>query len=321
MKYRPLGNSDIAASVVAFGAWAIGGWPWGGTDEQNAIDAIDTALEIGMNFIDTAPVYGLGLSEEIIGKALKGKRDKAVIATKCGLIWHEPKGTYFFEEYGKKVYKYLGPESIRYEVEQSLKRMQTDYIDLLQTHWQENSVPIEDTMKELVKLKEEGKIRAIGVCNVKKEQLEEYMKYGIVDTDQELYSMLYRDIEKTNAPFCKEEDIAILAYSPIAQGLLTGKIKPGREFKDGDLRKNNPKFSGENLERVTKLLDKIQPIADKYNATLAQTVIAWTISQPGITHALVGARNPEQVRENAGACDFELTQQDINTITDAVNQL
>lgn len=153
MRYRSLGQSGIQASVVAFGAWAIGGWPWGGTDESNAIAAIHKALDLGMNLIDTAPAYGLGLSEEIVGKALQGRRDKAIIATKCGLVWHTDKGTYYFTEYDKPVYRYLGPESIRYEVEQSLKRLRTDYIDLLQTHWQDPTTPIEDTMGELLRLK------------------------------------------------------------------------------------------------------------------------------------------------------------------------
>lgn len=320
MRYRSLGQSGIQASVVAFGAWAIGGWPWGGTDESNAIAAIHKALDLGMNLIDTAPAYGLGLSEEIVGKALQGRRDKAIIATKCGLVWHTDKGTYYFTEYDKPVYRYLGPESIRYEVEQSLKRLRTDYIDLLQTHWQDPTTPIEDTMGELLRLKDEGKIRAIGVSNVTVEQLEAYRRVGPVDSDQELYSMLDRRIEADLLPYCREHNIAVLAYSPLAQGLLTGKVGPEREFPQGDMRRNNPRFSVENRRHIAAMLDEFRPIADDRGITLTQLVIAWTVAQPGLTHALVGARNPEQVEENAGAGDVELTAEELNVINNAISK-
>jgi len=320
VRYRSLGQSGIQASVVAFGAWAIGGWPWGGTDESNAIAAIHKALDLGMNLIDTAPAYGLGLSEEIVGKALQGRRDKAIIATKCGLVWHTDKGTYYFTEYDKPVYRYLGPESIRYEVEQSLKRLRTDYIDLLQTHWQDPTTPIEDTMGELLRLKDEGKIRAIGVSNVTVEQLEAYRRVGPVDSDQELYSMLDRRIEADLLPYCREHNIAVLAYSPLAQGLLTGKVGPEREFPQGDMRRNNPRFSVENRRHIAAMLDEFRPIADDRGITLTQLVIAWTVAQPGLTHALVGARNPEQVEENAGAGDVELTAEELNVINNAISK-
>lgn len=320
MRYRSLGQSGIQASVVAFGAWAIGGWPWGGTDESNAIAAIHKALDLGMNLIDTAPAYGLGLSEEIVGKALQGRRDKAIIATKCGLVWHTDKGTYYFTEYDKPVYRYLGPKSIRYEVEQSLKRLRTDYIDLLQTHWQDPTTPIEDTMGELLRLKDEGKIRAIGVSNVTVEQLEAYCRVGPVDSDQELYSMLDRRIEADLLPYCREHNIAVLAYSPLAQGLLTGKVGPEREFPQGDMRRNNLRFSVENRRHIAAMLDEFRPIADDRGITLTQLVIAWTVAQPGLTHALVGARNPEQVEENAGAGDVELTAEELNVINNAISK-
>ncbi|MGB4019461.1 MAG: aldo/keto reductase, partial [Syntrophomonadaceae bacterium] len=184
MQQRNLGTSGLSASVVAIGTWAIGGWRWGGTDEAESIRAIHAALDAGINFLDTAPAYGLGLSEEIVGKALKGKRDQAVIATKCGMVWHTDQGTYFLDQYNKPIHKYLGPESIRYEVELSLQRLQTDYIDLYQTHWQDITTPIEETMGELVRLKEEGKIRAIGVCNATVDEMERYRKLGAVDSDQ-----------------------------------------------------------------------------------------------------------------------------------------
>jgi len=298
-----LGASGIEASVIALGAWAIGGWPWGGTDEKDAIDAIRAGLDAGMNFIDTAPAYGLGLSEEIVGKAIEGRREEAVIATKCGLEWHVEKGTRFFVENGTPVYRYLGAESIRYEVEQSLKRLRTDYIDLYQTHWQDSTTPISETMEALLRLKEEGKIRAIGVSNATVEQLEEYKKVGTVDSDQERYSMLDRGIENGLLPYCRKHNIAMLAYSPLAQGLLTGKVGPGREFPEGDMRRGDLRFGVENRAKVAKMLEEFGAIADHYNITLAQLALAWTVSQPGLTHALAGARNPQQALENAKAGD------------------
>jgi len=318
LRYRPLGQSGIQASVVAFGAWAIGGWPWGGTDEANAVDAIHRALDLGINLIDTAPAYGLGLSEEIIGRALAGRRDKAVIATKCGLTWHTDKGAYFFSQNDRPVHRYLGPESIRQEVELSLKRLATDYIDLYQTHWQDDTTPIADTMGELMKLKAEGKIRAIGVSNVKLHHLEQYRKIGPVDSAQELYNMLDRGIEAELLPYCLRNNIAVLAYSPLSQGLLTGKVGPEREFPEGDMRRRNPRFSVEGRQRIASMLDEFAPIAKARGITLGQLAIAWTVAQPGLTHALVGARNADQVDENAGAGDVELTPDEHSVINGAI---
>ncbi|MGH9352183.1 MAG: aldo/keto reductase, partial [Terriglobia bacterium] len=195
MQYRPLGQSGIQASVVGLGAWAIGGWMWGGSEEGKSIRAIQAALDAGINLVDTAPGYGLGLSEILVGKAIAGRRHQAVVATKCGLVWHVEKGQAYLKQAGKILHRYLGQESIRYEVEQSLRRLGTDYIDLYQTHWQDESTPIEDTMATLLDLKKQGKIRAIGVSNCTVEQVEEYRRTGPVDTVQEKYSMLDRAME------------------------------------------------------------------------------------------------------------------------------
>lgn len=319
MKHRPLGQSGIDASVVAFGAWAIGGWMWGGSDETDAVNAIRTAIEKGINLIDTAPIYGFGRSEEIVGKAIADRRDKVVLATKVGLIWHKEKGELAFASDEKhpgaegkfKIYRCLDPEEIRYEVEQSLKRLKTDYIDLLQTHWQESTTPIADTMNELMNLKKEGKIRAIGCSNATPEQMDEYRAAGQLDSDQEKYSMLDRGHETQNLPYVAENNMAFLAYSPLAQGLLTGKVGPDREFAEGDQRRNKDRFSVENRRRVNAMLDKFRPIAEAHNASLTQLTIAWTVSQPGCTHALVGARNPEQATENAGGGDIELSADEL----------
>ena len=318
MRYRLLGQSGIEASVVAFGAWAVGGWWWGGADDSESIAAIRRALDLGINFIDTAPAYGMGHSEEVVGKAIKGRRDEVVLATKCGLVWHVDSGNHFFHQSGKSVRRYLGAESIRYEAEQSLRRLQTDHIDLYQTHWQDSTIPIAETMGTLLELKQEGKIRAIGVSNASVEQMDEYRKAGPLDADQEKYSMLDRRMDETQLPYCERENIAVLAYSPLAQGLLTGKVTADRPLAEGDLRADGPRFSVENRTRILAFLEEIRPVAGAYGATLAQLALAWTLARPGLSHALAGARNPAQVDENAGAGDIELSAQEMAQIDDAL---
>ncbi len=321
MRYRTLGQSGIEASVVAFGAWAVGGWFWGGADEQDSVDAIRAALDAGITLIDTAPAYGLGHSEEIVGRAIQGRRDQVVLATKCGLVWHTHKGTHFFDEFGKPMHRYLGPESVRYEVEQSLRRLQTDVIDLYQTHWQDPTTPIEETMGTLLDLKREGKIRAIGVSNATVQQMDEYRMSGPLDSDQEKYSMLARGMESAQLPYCERNNIAMLAYSPLAQGLLTGKVPVDRVLAEGDMRAESQKFSVANRKKILTFLEEIRPVADAHNATLAQLVIAWTLAQPGLTHALVGARNPRQALENAAAGDIVLAETELATVAEALTRL
>lgn len=328
MQYRALGQSDIQASVVGIGTWAIGGWMWGGTDEQDSIAAIHAAVDQGINLIDTAPVYGFGLSEEIVGRAIRDRRDKVILATKCGMVCNPTAGTPKFrvntagaDEHGLiQINIHLAPESIRREVEDSLARLGIDHIDLYQTHWQESTTAIQDTMGALMKLKQEGKIRAIGVSNATSGQMEAYRQQGPVDSDQEKFSMLDRDIEADQLPYCREHDVAVLAYSPLAQGLLTGKMDPSRAFPEGDLRRGNPRFSRENRERVTSMLNEFKPIAEKHGLTLAQLTIAWTVHQPGLTHALVGARNPKQAEENAAAGGVKLSEDDLSRMNQIIDE-
>ncbi|MHB0997848.1 MAG: aldo/keto reductase [Armatimonadota bacterium] len=319
MIFRTLGQSDIKASVIGLGTWAIGGWAWGGTAKNESEKAIHAAIDAGINLIDTAPAYGLGLSEEIVGNAIEGKRDKVILATKCGLVWHTDKGQFFFNEGGFPVHRYLGPESIRYEVEESLRRLRTDYIDLYQTHWQDPSTPIEDTMAALLELKDEGKIKTIGVSNATTADIDRYMGVGSVDSAQELFSMLDRKIEDKLVPYCINNGISILAYSPLALGLLTGKIDPDRVFPSDDFRSGNPRFSAESRLKVAAMMDEIRPVAEARGLTIAQLVIAWTIAQPGITFALCGARNPAQAIENAGAGDVTLSAEELAIINDAIS--
>ena len=319
MEYRPLGASGIEASVVGLGAWAIGGWMWGGTDERKAVEAIQASVDSGINFIDSAPAYGMGLSETIVGKAIAGRRDRLVIATKCGIVWHTEKGTPFVSQNGKTMHRYLGPESVRYEVEQSLKRLNTDRIDLYQTHWQDETTPIEETMATLLDLKREGKIRAIGVSNATVEQIEAYRRVGPVDSGQEKYSMLDRGLESEYLPYTLKNNIAVLAYSPLALGLLTGKVGPEREFPADDIRYNHPRFSAESRKQVLAMLEKMRPIAEKHGLTLAQLVIAWTAAQPGLTHALVGARDARQAEENAVAGNATLSREELENLRQIVS--
>jgi aryl-alcohol dehydrogenase-like predicted oxidoreductase len=287
---------------------------WGGADERDAVKAIQAALDQGITLIDTAPAYGLGRSEELVGEAIAGRRDRVVLATKCGLVWHTDGGRFFFDQGGKPVHRYLGGDSVRYELEQSLKRLKTDYVDLYQTHWQDPTTPIQETMSALLDLKRQGKIRAIGVSNATVDDIGQYRRLGPVDTDQEKYSLLDRGMEGALLPYCREQGIAVLAYSPLANGLLTGKIGPERKFTGDDLRRTNPRFSVENRVRIQTTLEQIRPIAASHGLTLGQLVIAWTLAQPGLTHALVGARSPQQAVENAGAADAILSAEEIAEI-------
>jgi methylglyoxal reductase len=326
MRYRPLGQSGIQASVVAFGAWAAGGWRWGGADEKVSVAAIQAALDAGVTLIDTAPAYGLGRGEEIVGKAIRGRRDKVVIVTKCGLTWKAQKGTFFFatDEKGKndagpyRLHKYLGPEIVREDLEESLKKLGTDYVDLYMTHWQDPSTPIEDTMALLLEFKRQGKIRAIGACNAKVPDLDRYRAKGPFDADQERYSMLDRDLEKGQLEYDRKNNIAVLAYSPLHHGLLTGKVTPDRKFGEGDLRNGHASFTPENLEKVGTLLEKLRPIADRHGITFGPLAVAWALAQPGLTHALVGARDPKQAVENAKAGDVVLTADELGEIARAL---
>jgi methylglyoxal reductase len=330
MNYRPLGKSGIEASVVGFGAWAIGGWMWGGTKKNDPPGAIRAAIDHGINLIDTAPMYGYGHSEELVGAALQGIRDKVVLATKCGMVWYKQEGDKFFDasetgeaesEADKKyeVYINLRPAMIRHEIEESLRRLKTDRIDLYQTHWQDSTTRTEDVMAELLLLKQEGKIRAIGCSNATVEQMKRYLSVGQLDTDQEQYSMLQRQHEEDNLIFCRDHQLAFLAYSPMALGILSGKIGPDHVFGPGDVRRGNPWYQPENRSKVDALLDVVRSIAESKGVTIAQMVIAWTIAQPGCSHALVGARNPEQAIANAKAGEIELTKDDLQIIRKVVN--
>ncbi|MCX6623916.1 MAG: aldo/keto reductase [Acidobacteria bacterium] len=320
MRRRPLGQSGIEASVIGLGTWAIGGWMWGGTESNQSIQAIHAAIDAGINLIDTAPAYGLGLSEKIVGEAIRDRRDRVVLATKCGLQWHSEEGTPFFRQDGRQVYKFLGAQSIRRELEASLLRLGTDYIDLYQTHWQDEKTPVAETLGVLLDLQREGKIRAIGASNATVAHLSAYCAAGDLDCDQEKFSMLDRRAEESLLPFAEDHQLAFLAYSPLALGLLTGKIAPDRQFPPDDLRATNPRFTPEYRQGVLEVLERMKPIADDHRISVGQLVLAWTIAVPGVTHALAGARNPAQARENAAAAAVKLSNHELATLTALVDE-
>lgn len=314
---RPIGLSGIEATAVGLGTWAIGGWMWGGTDENRSIAAIQAAVDEGITLIDTAPAYGQGVAEEIVGKALQGRRDKVVLATKCGLVWHTQKGNHFFDCELGPVHRYLGKESVVHEVEQSLRRLKTDYIDHYITHWQDVTTPVDETMEALVTLKAQGKIRSIGASNTTPSDIRAYLAAGPLDAVQEEYSMLKRDLEDEVLPLCRDRSVSVLSYSSLALGLLSGKIGPDRTFDGDDLRRDNLRFSLKNRQKVADFFEAIAPIADNHGATKAQIVIAWTLQQPGITFSLCGARDAQQAAENARAGRLRLSANELGEIDTA----
>ena len=326
MEKRALGLAALPVSPIAFGAWAIGGWMWGGSNKKDSLRAIHACLDNGITSLDTAPIYGFGLSEELVGEAIKGKRDRYEILTKCGMRWEGTMGEYFFtsnDNSGKQrdIYTYSGRDSIIAECEDSLQRLGTDYIDLYQVHWPDSTTPIEEAMEAFRILMEQGKIRAAGVSNYSVEQMEQAKSVVELSSNQVPYSMVRRDIEEDVVPWCQDNNCGILAYSPLQRGLLTGKITPDYPFAPGDNRPETPHFKINNLIRINKFLDKIRPLAEEKGATLSQLVIAWTLCQPGITVALVGARTEQQVVQNAGALDVQLSADEVNMINQKLEKL
>lgn len=325
MNPRQLGTSDVRVTPIIFGAWAIGGWMWGGNDDNEAIEAIQASIDAGVNMIDTAAIYGMGHSEKLVGQAIKGRRQKVVIATKCGMRWNTDEGSDPWPQKDNQgrdiiIRKNARPESIAYECEQSLQRLGVDVIDLYQIHWPDTSTKVEDSIAAMLKLKEQGKIRAIGVSNYDVEWLSKAMKVAPIASLQPPFSVIQRGIEKELLPFCREHHVGVIVYSPLERGLLTGKVTPERQFPPTDHRSRHRFFSVENRKRVLASLEKIRPIADAHGASFTQVMINWTFSQPGITAALVGARNAEQARHNAGAMNFSLSTDEVSQIRQAFDE-
>ncbi|PSB34818.1 aldo/keto reductase [Chlorogloea sp. CCALA 695] len=304
MEMRRLGRSNLQISPILMGTWQAGKRMWVGISDEETTKAIRAAFDAGITTIDTAEVYGEGHSEQIVAKALSDVRDKAVYATKVFA-------------------NHLKYDQVIEACDRSLQNLQTDYIDLYQIHWPSGTfnsavIPIEETMSALNKLLEQGKIRAIGVSNFSRDQLEEASQYGRIDSIQPPYSLFWRQVEKDTVPYCIENDISILAYSSLAQGLLTGKFAADHKFDAEDNRAKNKLFQGENYQRAQLALTKLSPIADRHQATLGNLALAWLIAQPQ-TNAIVGARNTEQAVNNALAANIELSTDELQEI-DAIGR-
>ena len=294
MQTRQLGTSGIQITPIVMGTWQAGKRMWVGIEDAETIKAIRAAFDAGITTIDTAEVYGEGHSEQIVAQALSDVRDQVVYATKVFA-------------------NHLKYDAVIEACERSLKNLQTDYIDLYQIHWPSGTwksevVPIEETMSALNKLKEQGKIRAIGVSNFSREQMAEAAQYGRIDSFQPSYSLFWRWVEKEAMPYCIENQITILSYSSLAQGILTGKFGPDHKFEEGDHRAKNKLFKPENYERVQGALNQLRPMAERYQVSLGNLALAWLISQPQ-TCAIVGARNAEQSVDNAKAGAVELSEE------------
>jgi aryl-alcohol dehydrogenase-like predicted oxidoreductase len=291
MEYRKLGSSDLNVSVIGFGAWGIGGAPfWSSEGDNISVKSIQKAYDMGINFFDTAPVYGFGLSERLIGKALKPVRDKVILATKCGLRWEK--------EVLGSISKVATRESILEEIDQSLERLDTDYIDLYQVHWPDGKTPHEETMETLLEIQKQGKIRHIGVSNYSVEQMQPCLKIVPLVSLQPEYSLLQRSIEKETVPFCLIHDIGIIAYSPLASGVLTGKYDRDTKFKDWRSKGIIGQFTGEAFVNNIEKVERFKTIAGSEKKTCGQMAVNWVIHQPGVVSALVGVKNDRQVEEN-----------------------
>ena len=309
MQTRQLGSTNLKLTTVGLGTWAIGGpWQfgWGPQDDDEAIGAILTALDKGINWIDTAPIYGLGHSEELVGKALKQTSQKPLIATKCGLLWNDKR---------EKV-NCLKGKSIREECRASLKRLGVEVIDLYQMHRPEPQEDVEQGFEEMAKLAQEGKVRYIGVSNFNVEQIKRIQKIHALASLQPPYSMLHREVEDQLLTYCAKNNIGVVAYSPMQRGLLTGKFSQERlaALPLDDHRRRSYDFHEPQFTATMQLVDQLRPIAERNGKTLAQLAISWALRRPEITAAIVGARKPEQIAETSAASDFQLSAEDIQKI-------
>lgn len=302
MQRRALGNSGLDVSVLALGTWAMGGAveSWGHVDDRESIATVHNALDLGINLIDTAPIYGLGHSEEVVGRAIHDRRDEVVLATKCGLL--------FPTSSDQLPPRCLAPESIRKQCDESLRRLRTDVIDLYQCHWPDPETPVRDTMEALTVLLDQGKIRAIGLSNFSCEQISLAREFGPVHALQPSFSMVQPRAGDDLIPFCVAHDMAVLPYSPLAKGLLTGKFSTETTFHD--IRERDPDFIGRRYQRNLAMVASLEEIAARYDKTVTQLVVNWTAHFPGVTAPIVGAKRPSQIVESIGGIGWPLAQED-----------
>jgi aryl-alcohol dehydrogenase-like predicted oxidoreductase len=311
MQQRKLGYTDLHLTTVGFGAWAIGGpwaYGWGPQDDDESVATIQRALDLGINWIDTAAAYGLGHSEEVVGRALKGRRGRVIVATKCGMVWNDPSE--------RKTFSRLKAWSIRQEAEASLRRLGVDVIDLYQIHWPNPDDDVEEAWTEIARLIEEGKIRYAGVSNFNVAQMRRVQAIHPVASLQPPYSLVDRGAEAELLAYCAANDIGVVVYSPMASGLLTGKFTPERiaALAPDDWRHRNGHFRDPELTANLALIDGLRPIAARYGRSVGQLAVAWTLRRPEVTAAIVGARRPAQVEESAAAADWTLGADDLAVV-------
>lgn len=318
MNLLSIGTSGIQTPYLSMGTWAIGGgtW-WGENDDALSVRTIEEAIHLGIQWFDTAPVYGIGHSEEVVGKALKGRRSQVILSTKCGLEWDYETPCFHKVMEGRRVYRDLSSQGIRTSLEHSLLRLNTDYIDICYTHWQSPDVtlyPLEETVGTLMELKKEGKIRAIGASNVTPDIIRSYCRLGQLDVIQEKYSLLDTHIAEDLIPVCREYGVSVQAYSPLEQGLLTGKVTADTVLSPSDVRNKNRFWLPANRSQVVKLLQKWTGLTQKYHCSLANLIICYTASSVNGLNILCGARKPEQIQDNARSLHLHLEPEDFQTM-------
>ncbi|MFP4302547.1 MAG: aldo/keto reductase [Alkalispirochaetaceae bacterium] len=307
MQKRTVGKSNLEVSVVGLGTWAMGNDFFGEVDDSHSIGAIQSAIDSGINLIDTAPAYGAGHSEEVVGKAIKGRRDEVILGTKVGII---RTATDFVRN--------LKPESIRKEIDDSLRRLGVDTIDLYQIHWPDPDTPLEESLEELIKLREQGKYRYLGVSNFDTKLMSQAEEQAGIVSLQPQFSLLVRDIEDEILPFCRKHNFGVLSYGTLAGGILTGKFREIPQLPKGDNRDKFYQFFKEpEWTAIQGLLTEIRAIGEELGVTPAQVSTRWAIQQPGITSALVGAKNADQAAANAKAGEFELEKAHLDRIQEA----
>lgn len=297
MEFTEIKDTAIRPSRIGLGTWAIGGWMWGGADDEAAIDTIHRALDAGITLVDTAPAYGQGHSEEVVGRALKGRRDKAIIATKVGLEWDAQ----------ANMHRNASAARIQKEITDSLRRLQTDYVDIYQIHWPDPSTPMEETAKAMQALFDAGNIRAIGVSNFSPAQMDEFRRYATLHTLQPPYNLFEREAEKDVLPYGVSHGLTALTYGALCRGLLSGKMRTGTVFSGDDLRRSDPKFRQPRYGQYLRAVDRLDALAQaKFGKRVIHLALRWVLDQPGVGSALWGARHPDQVDPISAVFDFSL---------------
>ena len=306
MEKIKISNTSMEASRIGLGTWAIGGWMWGGTDEEQSIKTIHSALDTGINLIDTAPVYGFGRSEEIVGKAVEqyGRREDVLLATKVGMDWKED-----------AVFRNASKARIHQEVEDSLRRLRTDYIDVYQVHWPDPMTPIHQTAEALSYLYKQGKIRAIGVSNFSPEQMDIFREAAPIHTLQPPYNLFERDIESKTLPYVQDHNVTTISYGSLCRGLLSGKMSTNREFEGDDLRNNDPKFQQPRFKQYLNAVQELEQLAEnRFGKSVLQLAIRWVLDQPGSGIALMGGRRPDQLNPVDDVDSFEIDEKTMHDI-------